>query len=63
MVELSSFKVSHTPAAAVLDVLAAEHLHLGTTFEFLWQSWKVSDLFDPRMPARHVHILVITIMS
>ena len=25
--ELSSFQVSHAPAAAVLDVLAAEHMH------------------------------------
>ena len=32
-------------------------------FEFLWQSWKVSALVDPRMPAQLAHILVIRITS
>ena len=32
-------------------------------FECLWQSWKVSALVDPRMPAQLAHMLVIRIMS
>ena len=27
------------------------------------QSWKVSELVDPPMPARHAHITLITVMS
>ena len=33
------------------------------TFECLRQNCKVSALFDPRMPARQTHIIVIRIMS
>ena len=32
-------------------------------FERLWQSCKVSALFDPRMPARQTHMVLTRIMS
>ena len=38
-------------------------LNQAAPFEFLQQSWKVSALVDPRMPAQLAHILVIRITS
>ena len=43
-------------------VLACQ-LNQAAPFEFLWQSWKVRSLVDPRMPAQFAHILVIRITS
>ena len=35
----------------------------GATFKLLRQSWKVSALVDPRMPARPAHMLVVRVTS
>ena len=50
------------PALCPRRVFACQ-LNQAAPFEFLWRSWKVSALVDPRMPAQAVHMLVIRIMS
>ena len=50
------------PALCPRRVFACQ-LNQAAPFEFLWQSWKVSALVDPRMPAQLAHILVIRITS